>query len=395
VACLSFNSLSIDYFTCLGLFEWVLFEHYILDDKARSNTTSYSLSCTRHKCSCSINGLEPAGLYYSDQIFASTKSSIDINGKLWDLPAPPLEIGLATETDTIFSAQKPPIKPKFDNASDIWRGSVGHIPSSNASTSFQFADSHSEQRVVYWSNGTVVSEDIVKKTGTCISDKAYAWGFSSLILLTFCSYTIAFAIALILLQTDVYWNSRYDRKHQAYSIYTDVLYLAEELKATFGHKVEDHLQSPSKLSKQVGHWKPGLQLKVDGLNMSRWEEWRLLLARDDAIFAADRKKSAKTYRYDESLPDELRSFKMINMNSTGDSSHERASHRSLSRPEASVMAKYDYQRRSEPRLDPMQTSDQSLVSGEYELSLQTSHGSPRASVSEEQGLIVNAALSDR
>lgn len=318
MVCLNLNSLFIDYFTCLGLFEWVHSEHSQYEHI--SNTTSYSLSCTKHKCSCSISDLEPDKLYTGSELFASTTSSIEIDGKPWELPAPPLKIGLATyidsDSDSIVSMQQSHRKSKFDDAGDFWRGSVGHIPSSNASTSFQLADSSSIQHVVYWSNGTVILEDTVKRTGTCISDKAYAWGFSSLILLTFCSYTIVFALGLILLQADVYWNSRYDRKHQGYSIYTDVLYLAEELKAAFGYGVEVHLQSPSKLSKQVGRRKQGLQLNLDGLNMSRSEEQQRLRARDFAIAETERKKTASSYRYDELMPDELRSFKMMDIHPT-------------------------------------------------------------------------------
>lgn len=52
-------------------------------------------------------------------------------------------------------------------------------------------------------------------SGLCIADKAYSWGFSSLLLLTFCVYTLTFAATLVSLQTDVYWNSRSDRGYQA------------------------------------------------------------------------------------------------------------------------------------------------------------------------------------
>jgi hypothetical protein len=79
---------------------------------------------------------------------------------------------------------------------------------------------------------------------------------------------------LILLQTDVYWNSRHNREHQSHSIYTDVLYLAEELKKTFGHNVEDHVRSPKVFDKKVEDWKQGLRLDVRKLPLSRWQKWR-------------------------------------------------------------------------------------------------------------------------
>jgi hypothetical protein len=147
-------------------------------------------------------------------------------------------------------------------------------------------------------NGTVLDEALIRKTSRCIAEDAYAWGFSSLLLLTFCCCTIAFAMALILLQTDVYWNSRHDRDHQFHSIYTDVLYLAEELKNTFGQNVEDHLHSPKAFDKKVGEWKQGLRLDVRDLPLSRWQEWRL----SRATKRADRKaKIASATDHDSTL----------------------------------------------------------------------------------------------
>lgn len=55
---------------------------------------------------------------------------------------------------------------------------------------------------------------------------------------------------------------RHDRDHRSHSIYTDVLYLAEELKNTFGHNIEDHMQSPKTFEKRVERWKQGLRLDV-------------------------------------------------------------------------------------------------------------------------------------
>lgn len=118
---------------------------------------------------------------------------------------------------------------------------------------------------------------IIEK-GACVSNEAHSWGFLSLLLLTFCCYTLLFAIILILLQTDVYWNSRHDRAHQSYSIYTDILYLAEQLKAIFGHDIKGHLQSPKALAQEVQGWRQGLRLEVDGLPPSRYQEWRSSLA---------------------------------------------------------------------------------------------------------------------
>lgn len=129
----------------------------------------------------------------------------------------------------------------------------------------------------------------IRNEGRCIVDDAYSWGFSSLLLLTFCCFTMLFALGLIVLQADVYWHSKHDRDHQSYSIYTDVLFLAEELKAAFGENVKDHMQSPKLFRKQVEHTKKGVHLEASTLPLARSEEVtpdgkkRKLLRRDHRL----------------------------------------------------------------------------------------------------------------
>lgn len=146
------------------------------------------------------------------------------------------------------------------------------------------------------SNGTGIDRDTIKRTSRCIADDAYSWGFSSLLLLTFCIYTILFALALMVLQTDVYWNSRHDRDHQYHSMYTDVLYLAKELKAIFGGDVKNHLQSPKAFSKRVQSYKGGLRLEVEDLELSRWQERKI---------SRTTKTVARSRRTSNILPEDL------------------------------------------------------------------------------------------
>jgi hypothetical protein len=125
---------------------------------------------------------------------------------------------------------------------------------------------------VYMHGDSLFNATTIKKEGRCVVDDAYSWGFSSLLLLTFCCYTMAFALGLILLQTDVYWHSRHDRDHQSYSIYTDVLFLAEELRAVFGNNTKDHMASPKLFRKKAESTKQGVRLEVSTLPLSRAEE---------------------------------------------------------------------------------------------------------------------------
>ena len=196
-------------------------------------------------------------------------STIAISGHLWRLPAPPLKIGLRSSTTgpTIVLVNETILD---GNGGDIW-SAFNTIIFKNF---YKFLDSD-VAGPFYMFNETSLEEEALKKDGRCIAEDAYSWGFSSLLLLTFCSYTISFALALILLQTDVYWNSRSDRNHQSHSIYTDVLYLAEELKNTFGQNVEDHMQSSKAFDTRIGDWKQGLRLNISELPPSRWQEQRM------------------------------------------------------------------------------------------------------------------------
>jgi hypothetical protein len=122
-------------------------------------------------------------------------------------------------------------------------------------------------------NGSEYSEDFVKRTGVCIASEAYSWGFSSLLLLTFCTYTMLFATTLIVLQAEVYHCSRVDRNHQGYSIYADIFTIAEALKSIPECNPLDLLQSPKTLDKKLGGRKHGIRFNVGSLPHSRTTEY--------------------------------------------------------------------------------------------------------------------------
>jgi hypothetical protein len=295
-----------DYYTCLGVILSVIYLETI--DK----TTDYYLKCARHECSCSAR--EVPDPQYSDfkgydefilarrlNISAVMTSNISINGTLWELPAPPLMIGLASFTTGIYSRS---IDSTTNTSMNCWKGA--EVQGVEQPT-FLFSDSSEAPNTAYWNNGTMFDEDTIKRTGRCISEDAYSWGFSSLLLLTFCCFTIVFALTLILLQTDVYWNSRHDRSHQTHSVYTDVLYLAEELKASFGGNIKDNARSPVAFGKEVERQKLGLRLEVDGLPLSRWHERSLTKAANAAM-----RKGRAALEHADDLAHELRSLRSGN-----------------------------------------------------------------------------------
>jgi hypothetical protein len=262
-----------DYFTCRAVQEWVLTE---TRTTKIFNTTARSLTCAWHNCSCSapvVSWNNSHGTDYASEstnLYGHMTSTITIDRQPLDV-TPPLVVGI----------QQPIYLPDWlsgelwqdwhgGDARDFWAETSTYQVSGLRLTNGRFSSTPG----IYMHGDILLDDASIIKTGRCIADEAYSWGFSSLLLLTFCCYTIVFALALIALQTDVYWNSRHDRAHQSHSIYTDVLYLAEELKKTFGHNVEDHVRSPRAFDKRVKKWKQGLRLDVRELPLSRWQEWR-------------------------------------------------------------------------------------------------------------------------
>jgi hypothetical protein len=301
------NGESTDQFACQALWALMTSEldaKYFGYPSSPNYTTTHTVKCATYDCSCTLPVLELAPERpFRPDLAGDMTSTIVINGQLWELPAPPLDIRLSISTDepdTITWGE-------MQSSDEFWSRGVGAAVSSAFDSLFFSLNGSSVRSTWYMFNETSLEEEAIKRDARCISDESYSWGFSSLLLLTFCINTIAFALALILLQTDVYWNSRHDRDRQSYSIYTDVLYLAEELKNTFGQDIDNHMQSPEAFDKKVEKWKQGLRLDIRELPPSRWQEWR----RSRAKKRADRK--AKTAPANDTDPPlELRNMSSHN-----------------------------------------------------------------------------------
>ncbi|GAB7330432.1 hypothetical protein MBLNU13_g02047t1 [Cladosporium sp. NU13] len=98
-------------------------------------------------------------------------------------------------------------------------------PQGNADSTTQF---------VWGSQNISVRGEDLAAIGVCLPSKDYVWGFSSLMLFTFCMFTVAVLLLLIVLHYDAYFNSMADRYKLQISPYRDVLDLAEELRSHYG-----------------------------------------------------------------------------------------------------------------------------------------------------------------
>lgn len=81
-----------------------------------------------------------------------------------------------------------------------------------------------------------------------------------------------FATILIALQTDVYTDSQFDRSHQSYSVYADILTIAEALKSIPEYNLPELLGSPREIDEKIGNRKHGMRFDTRGLPPGRSDE---------------------------------------------------------------------------------------------------------------------------
>lgn len=129
--------------------------------------------------------------------------------------------------------------------------------------------------------------------GKCLPDSDYIWGFSSLMLFTFCMITIAVALFLIALHYDAYFNSAADRYKLSISPYRDVLDVAEELRAHYG-ATEAADMPAEELDKAMREDPVAAGLETQILHRSRRAQWKQAKASKKAFTRSDARKRSKT-----------------------------------------------------------------------------------------------------
>lgn len=161
-----------------------------------------------------------------------TRSNITIDGKLWPLGAPPLDI-----------------------ISQVPLDAVEVLP-----------------RVNYMSyNSLSFNSTYLQNNSVCQPTAFYQWGFSSLLLLVFCLFTIIFAITLTALNGHVFWTSRADRFCYDINHYKDAVDISRELHE---QGLATQNMSAMQLRQEFRRSGAGICLDTDDLPCSRKEEWR-------------------------------------------------------------------------------------------------------------------------
>jgi hypothetical protein len=262
----------IDYTACVGVLLAARAARPVAETPAEGALT---FVCADHACSCSVPFRLTNRALSTKEILIQLTSNITIDGKQWELPSPPLDIAI-------------PLKfPEGGNfsvssmtTSEIWFNKSFQVDvSGNATTTRTGANDSSFPSLAY--DNTVMDRGSVIDTGRCMSQKAYSWGFSSLLLLTFCCDTILFATILLLLEFDIFRHGR-SSAHDSQDIYHDVLFLADQLRSRFGDDVTS--LSTKALQSKVANDKKGIGLEVAeqplslrqlshlALTTERWEQ---------------------------------------------------------------------------------------------------------------------------
>lgn len=140
-----------------------------------------------------------------DLVYVDSHGLMALNESAWD--------GMIVIGNTTYNLHKDYLWV-YENSLDYYRGRAVDL---------RFAYNNASFKAAY-----------LEEKGVCLPGDDYIWGFSSLMLFTFCMITIAVALILITLHYDAYFNSAADRYKFSISPYRDVLDLAEELRRHYG-----------------------------------------------------------------------------------------------------------------------------------------------------------------
>lgn len=230
-------------------------QRYIIDTEFRGDQVQY-FECPAGDCSFAVPP--------SAEITNDVASNFSINGRSFSL-AHPLNISLQNATtDAIVGNTLGP----FETTPGLFYA-IGNFS---------------------------VTQSWVQQNSYCVSLNEYQWGFSSLLLFTFCIFTILFTITLAVLHWELYCYSRSDRIDQPPSIYHDILELADELRSRLGNDVEE--MSVKELERRVKSYQGGLTVQSDKLPLSRKQERELRARRSsrmsEGLLPSDERGTIKT-----------------------------------------------------------------------------------------------------
>ena len=127
----------------------------------------------------------------------------------------------------------------YINSSILLNGVTQSIPAPpllvflQSSYSSTDSDGDWEETYKYFYENITLDTNYILEHGTCQPTAFYIWGFSSLMLFTYCVFTCTVGLLLVTLQWDAWWRSQTDRYNPSISPYRDALDLTEEMRAHY------------------------------------------------------------------------------------------------------------------------------------------------------------------
>ncbi|SMR52928.1 unnamed protein product [Zymoseptoria tritici ST99CH_1E4] len=178
------------------------------------------------------------------------RSNDTVYGDVWSGTYAPTEVSDLFTIDWFFNQTPPDSRSASTYASRYgalgWRDcTTSNITIANYTHSLRAPPLHFEYQPDLYldENGKVLDEHWLQKVSTCQTLETYQWGFSSLMLFTFCMATAIFLTVLLTLNLDIYLNSQVNRVHQDFSLHRDILDYASEIQAEVGKDKADSMPS--------------------------------------------------------------------------------------------------------------------------------------------------------
>ncbi|SMQ51010.1 unnamed protein product [Zymoseptoria tritici ST99CH_3D7] len=178
------------------------------------------------------------------------RSNDTVYGDVWSGTYAPTEVSDLFTIDWFFNRTPPDSRSASTYASRYgalgWRDcTTSNITIANYTHSLRAPPLHFEYQPDLYldENGKVLDEHWLQKVSTCQTLETYQWGFSSLMLFTFCMATAIFLTVLLTLNLDIYLNSQVNRVHQDFSLHRDILDYASEIQAEVGKDKADSMPS--------------------------------------------------------------------------------------------------------------------------------------------------------
>lgn len=217
-----------------------------------------------------------ANVLKSELAFKETRDQLPLQQNITDPQTQPTWSFTVWPRNVTWGEKRyfPPVEECL-NSTIVVRNTTYNINTSitlDSNTNLQ-GSANSATRFVWGDQNITAYGEGLADLGICLPSKEYVWGFSSLMLFTFCMLTIAVLLLLIILHYDAYFNSMADQYKLQISPYRDVLDLAEELRSHYGEAEVESMPARD-LDKAMQRDPVTTGLETATLHKTRAARWR-------------------------------------------------------------------------------------------------------------------------